>query len=84
MHSKREEGGRIMPECSAEVLIETIYTEVVENIAADVCRECPVIEFLRELRHTIKDMTHEQIMTELGVTFSTKACPCAKEFNESR
>ena len=64
-----------------EVLMDIIYKEVTENITDDICKECPVVEFLRELRHTIKDMTHEQVMTELGVTFSQKKCPCAKEFN---
>jgi hypothetical protein len=27
-----------MPEFSAEVLIGTIYTEVIKNIAADICK----------------------------------------------
>jgi len=68
-----------MREITLDVFIDMIYLEIQRNITEEICRTCPVVEYISELRHTIKDMTHEQLSTELGIAFSNKKCPCEKK-----
>jgi hypothetical protein len=66
------------PAVPVMILIDTIYTEVTDKVSEDICRECPVVEFIRLIRHNIKDASHEHVMSELGVEFSGRKCPCTR------
>ena len=67
-----------LKEVTLDVFIDMIYTEIRDNVAEEVCRTCPIVEYIGELRHTIKDMTHEQLTSEVGVFFADKKCPCIR------
>ena len=62
----------------AELLMDWIFCKVIENAPEDVQKTCPVVTFLREVHYSMKDKTHEQIESELGVFFGDGKYPCEK------
>ena len=72
-------GGKTMDEeIKFEKMIETMYSHVSDNLPEDVCRSCPVIQMIRDVRDIVKDANAEKIAYELGISFDAMKCPCSK------
>jgi len=59
-------------------LMDTLYMMIAENITDEICKKCPVVRAVRDLRDSVKNANYDQTITELGLTFPNLKCPCEK------
>ncbi|MCL2509703.1 MAG: hypothetical protein FWF07_01305 [Methanomassiliicoccaceae archaeon] len=62
----------------AAQLIDTLYMMIAENVPDDICRTCPVIRAVRDLKDAVNNANYEQTIAELGLMFPRTKCPCDK------
>jgi hypothetical protein len=78
LHQKGEEGKEMNDNVRVEKILETLYGVVTDRIPENVCRQCPVVQLICDLRDNIKDANNEQIALELGIAMTSAECPCMK------
>jgi hypothetical protein len=72
------EGKEMNDNVRVEKVLETLYGVVTDRISENVCRHCPMVQLIRDLRDNIRDANNEQIALELGIEMTSMDCPCMK------
>ena len=62
-----------------EKIIETLYLEIADNVSNEICRTCPIMRVIRDLKDSIKDANHDKLAQELGLSFNNMKFPCMKQ-----
>jgi len=50
-----------MREVNLDMFIDMIYHDIHENITENVCKKCPIVEYIGEVRQQIKNRTYQQM-----------------------
>jgi len=63
-------------------LLETIISAIESNSPDGLCQNCPVVQLLKDVAAQVSENNHQKIAKELGISFSSKKCPCSGRFSD--
>ena len=65
-------------------ILDTIIRAIEDGSPDSLCRNCPVIQLIRDIADRVSEREHREIAKELGIEFSPKKCPCFEKFKDQK